>query len=253
MKKIIIIGAAKPGYAQAITQKMISQGVSVLGTYEMEFEQDAQELSKSLPDDLLKLIPLDVSSRKDLVAFVNSINENIDGVIYAQFYFNMENPNQFDHELWDKSIAVNLTAPNFLIHELKNKMNSGSSNIIMTSTEAYRGSYGASAYSASKAAIHNLVKSLANTLGKRNIRINAVPAGWIGGEMDTDEIFNKSRDLTPLSRLGKPEEIAEAVYFLFSSVSSFINGTTMIADGGYLCSDPLAKYEFDDLSTNTNQ
>lgn len=56
----------------------------------------------------------------------------------------------------------------------------GSSIVIITSTEAYRGSYGASAYAATKAAIHNLVRTLANNLGQRGIRINALPAGWIG-------------------------------------------------------------------------
>ena len=122
----------------------------------------------------------------------------------------------------------------------------GSSIVIITSTEAYRGSYGASAYAATKAAIHNLVRTLANILGQRGIRINALPAGWIGGEMDTDEVFNKSRSLTPLGRLGTDEEIANVAYFLFSKESSFVNGTTIVAYGGYLGSDPLSKYEFED-------
>ena len=72
------------------------------------------------------------------------------------------------------------------------------------------------------------------------------PAGWIGGEMDKDEIFNKSRSMPPLGRLGTDEEIANVTCFLLSKESSFVNGTTIIADGGYLCSDPLSKYEFED-------
>ena len=177
---------------------------------------------------------------------VDDIVDPIDAFVFAQFYFDMENPDDFNHEIWDKSIAINLTAPNYLIHELKNKMNAGSSIVILTSTEGFRGSYGASAYAATKAAIHNLVKTLANNLGKRGIRINALPAGWIGGEMDTDEIFNKSRSMTPLGRLGTDEEIANVTCFLLSKESSFVNGTTIVADGGYLCSDPLSKYEFED-------
>lgn len=246
MKTIIIIGAAKPGYAEAITRKMIESGVFVIGTFESAFSENAEKLTTIYHNGQLKLTELDVSSREKMQSFVDSIDTKIDGVIYAQFFFSMENPDDFDHNLWDKSIAVNLTAPNFLIHELKSKMNIGSSNIILTSTEGYRGSYGASSYAATKAAMHNLVMSLANVLGKRGVRINAIPAGWIGGEMDTDEIFNKSRELTPLGRLGKAEEIAEVAYFLFSPASSFVNGTTLTADGGYLCSDPLAKFEFDD-------
>ena len=64
--------------------------------------------------------------------------------------------------------------------------------------------------------------------------------------MDTDEIFNKSRSMTPLGRLGTDEEIANVTCFLLSKESSFVNGTTIVADGGYLCSDPLSKYEFED-------
>lgn len=244
--KVVICGAAKPGYAEAITRKMMDNGVSVIGTYDKEHTENAEKLIAEFSKDKLTLKQIDLSSREALKGFINSITDKIDGFIFAQFFFSMENPNKFDHEIWDKSIAINLTAPNFLIHELKDKMNKDSSIIIITSTEGFRGSYGASAYAATKAAIHNLVKTLANNLGTRKIRINALPAGWIGGEMDTDEIFNKSRDLTPLGRLGTDNEIASIVSFLFSKESSFINGTTIIADGGYLCSDPLSKFEFED-------
>jgi len=244
--KAIIIGAAKPGYAESITRKLIGKGYSVEGTYDAEYVDNANKLITEYPQDKLKLTELDLSSRSELASFVKSVSGQIDGLIFAQFFFEMENPEKFDHAIWDKSIAINLTAPNYLIHELKGQLKAGSSIVIITSTEGFRGSYGASAYAATKAAIHNLVQTLANNLGRQGIRINALPAGWIGGEMDTDEIFNKSRSLTPLGRLGTDEEIANVAYFLFSKESSFVNGTTLVADGGYLCSDPLSKYEFED-------
>ncbi len=244
--KAIVVGAAKPGYAEFITRKLIQNGYSVVGTYDAEYSENAAKLKSEFSSDKLSLSQVNLASRDELNSFVKSVDGQIEGMIFAQFYFDMENPNHFDHAIWDKSIAVNLTAPNYLVHELKERMNIGSSIVIITSTEGFRGSYGASAYAATKAAIHNLVKTLANNLGKRGIRINALPAGWIGGEMDTDEIFNKSRSLTPLGRLGKDEEIANVAYFLFSKESSFVNGTTLVADGGYLCSDPLSQYEFED-------
>lgn len=244
--KIIVIGAAKPGYAETITRRFIKEGYSVIGTYDEEYSDNAKKLQMEYSSKDLLLQQVDLSSRDELETFVKSINEDLLGMVFAQFFFYMENPDKFDYIMWDKSLAINLSAPNYLIHELKDRMVPGSSIVIITSTEAYRGSYGASAYAATKAAIHNLVKTLANNLGKRGIRVNALPAGWIGGEMDTDEIFNKSRYLTPLGRLGTDEEIADVAYFLFSKQSSFINGTTVIADGGYLGSDPLSKYEFED-------
>lgn len=244
--KAIVIGAAKPGYAESITRKLIQKGCSVVGTYDSEFTDNAEKLKSEFSFDKLSLSQVNLASREELASFVKSVDGKIDGMIFAQFFFSMENPDAFDHTIWDKSLAINLTAPNFLVHELKGQMNIGSSIVIITSTEGFRGSYGASAYAATKAAIHNLVKTLANNLGKRGIRINALPAGWIGGEMDTDEIFNKSRSMTPLGRLGTDEEIANVAYFLFSNESSFVNGTTIVADGGYLCSDPLSKFEFED-------
>lgn len=244
--KVVVIGAAKPGYAESTTRKLIESGYSVIGTYDSAFSENANSLQSEFSSDKLTLHQVNLASRDELKSFVKSVDGQIEGLIFAQFFFDMENPNDFDHAIWDKSIAINLTAPNYLIHELKGQMNVGSSIVIITSTEGFRGSYGASAYAATKAAIHNLVKSLANNLGKRGIRINALPAGWIGGEMDTDEIFNKSRSMTPLGRLGMDEEIANVAYFLFSKKSSFVNGTTLVADGGYLCSDPLSKFEFED-------
>lgn len=244
--RVVVIGAAKTGYAESITRKLINEGYSVIGTYDEEYADNAKKMQAEFSADVLTLKQVDLSSRNELSTFVKSVEGEISGMIFAQFFFYMEDPNHFDHLMWDKSLAINLTAPNYLVHELKDQMVPGSSIVIITSTEAYRGSYGASAYAATKAAIHNLVRTLANNLGQRGIRINALPAGWIGGEMDTDEVFNKSRSLTPLGRLGTDEEIANVAYFLFSKESSFVNGTTIVADGGYLGSDPLSKYEFED-------
>jgi NAD(P)-dependent dehydrogenase (short-subunit alcohol dehydrogenase family) len=244
--KAVVIGAAKPGYAESTTRRLIQSGYSVIGTYDSDFSENAHKLQSEFSSEKLTLHQIDLASRDELASFVKSIDGQIEGLIFAQFFFSMENPNDFDHAIWDKSLSINLTAPNYLVHELKGQMNVGSSIVIITSTEGFRGSYGASAYAATKAAIHNLVKTLANNLGKRGIRINALPAGWIGGEMDTDEIFNKSRSMTPLGRLGTDDEIANVAYFLFSKESSFVNGTTLVADGGYLCSDPLSKFEFED-------
>lgn len=244
--KVVVIGAAKTGYAESITRKLIDEGYQVVGTYDEEYADNAKKMQAEFSPEVLSLQQVDLSSREELTDFVKTVDGKLCGMIFAQFFFYMENPDYFDYLMWDKSLAINLTAPNYLVHELKGKMVSGSSIVIITSTEAYRGSYGASAYAATKAAIHNLVKTLANNLGQYGIRINALPAGWIGGEMDTDEIFNKSRSLTPLGRLGTDEEIANVAYFLFSKKSSFVNGTAIVADGGYLGSDPLSKYEFED-------
>ena len=245
-KRVVVTGAAKQGYGEAITRRLIHEGYTVLGTYESDNSDQAQSLKKDLASTgRLHLTAVDHASRESLKAFVQSVNGSISGLIHAQFFFEMEDPKNFDHDLWDKSIAVNLTAPNFLSHELKSHIEDPGTIIVITSTEGFIGSFGASSYAATKAAIHNLVKSLANNLGPRNIRVNAVAAGWIGGVMDTDEVFNMSRRITPLGRLGCPEEIAAVTYFLLSNESSFVNGSVITADGGYTGVDTISKYEFE--------
>jgi NAD(P)-dependent dehydrogenase (short-subunit alcohol dehydrogenase family) len=245
-KTIVITGAAKAGVGEAITKRILREGYKVIGSYEAEDQENAQSLlTDSMRDGNISLKCVDHSSRKEIQSFIDSISEPISGIVHAQFFFAMEDPERFDHDIWQKSLDVNLTMPNYITHGLKVRLVNNSSVVIITSTEGFIGSFGASAYASSKAAIHNLVKTLANNFGSRSIRVNAIAAGWIGGVMDTDEVFNMSRRITPLGRLGSPDEIASVAWFLLSTESSFVNGTTITADGGYTGVDTIAKYEFD--------
>lgn len=63
--------------------------------------------------------------------------------------------------------------------------------------------------------------------------------------MDTDEVFNMSRAVTPMGRLGSPEEIASVAGWLISDSSSFVNGTVIVTDGGYTGVDTISKFEFE--------
>lgn len=244
----VVTGATVSGIGSAITRRLLEDGYMVFGTYEPEDAADASAFQASLKStDSLTLLEVNHAERAALERLVAALpkNQPIQALVNAQFFFAMEDPDNFDFAIWDRSIAVNLTAPNVLFRRLASRFASGASVVTITSTEGFIGSFGASAYAATKAAIHNLTKSLANLSGKSGVRINAVAAGWIGGVMDTDEVFNMSRSITPLGRLGRAEEIAAVVSFLLSDQSSFVNGTVIVADGGYSGVDTIAKYEFD--------
>ena len=93
-------------------------------------------------------------------------------------------------------------------------------------------------YNASKAAVHQMVKSLACELGPKNVRVNAVAPGFIVTEMTKRGMSNPEwlsiwTGNTPMGRLGKPEEIANIMLFLASEASAFMTGSVVIADGGY--------------------
>ncbi|WP_449044004.1 SDR family NAD(P)-dependent oxidoreductase [Paracoccus versutus] len=94
------------------------------------------------------------------------------------------------------------------------------------------------AYNSSKAAVHMMTKSLASELAADNIRVNAVAPGYIQTDMSQGGIENPDwwpiwRDMTPMGRVGQPDEVAAATLFLASPASSYMTGTVMLVDGGY--------------------
>jgi len=96
-------------------------------------------------------------------------------------------------------------------------------------------------YNASKAAVHHLTKSLAAEWGKRGVRVNAVAPTYIEtpltsfGINENPEMYKTWLDMTPMGRVGQPEEIASVVHFLASDAASLLTGSIVIADGGYTC------------------
>ena len=99
---------------------------------------------------------------------------------------------------------------------------------------------GQCAYNASKAGVHHLTKSLAAEWGARGVRVNAVAPTYIATPLtlfgkEKPEMFQMWHDMTPMGRLGEPEEIASVVLFLASDAASLMTGSIVSADGGYTC------------------
>ena len=246
-KNYVVNGAAHPGYGETTARTLMENGHKVFGLYEREDEENALKMKQEFPSELLELYCIDCTDLEDLAEIIKVIPAPLDGFVNAYFMFDIEDVDKFDYKLAEKLFRANYHAPMLIAIELKKKMVNGASVVIVTSTEAERGSFGGISYAASKAAVHNLVKSLACNWGKEyQIRVNAVAAGWIGGEMDTDGPFEVSMNITPLGRLGRPEEVADTIEFLLSDKSGFINAQAIIVDGGYLSVDDIAKYEFEE-------
>jgi 3-oxoacyl-[acyl-carrier protein] reductase len=137
-------------------------------------------------------------------------------------------------------IEANLTAALVLARACSRFMlRQGSGCIVnISSVHALRGHSGVAAYSATKAALDGLTRSLARELGPRRIRVNSVAPGFF----ETDMVAAMSKDQkeriaqrTPLRRLARVDEIADAVQFLASDQASFITGQTLVVDGGITC------------------
>jgi NAD(P)-dependent dehydrogenase (short-subunit alcohol dehydrogenase family) len=96
-------------------------------------------------------------------------------------------------------------------------------------------------YNASKAAVHHLTRSLAAEWGARGVRVNAVAPTYIEtplttfGIKENPEMYKVWLDMTPMARVGQPDEIASVVHFLASDAASLMTGAILVADGGYTC------------------
>ena len=138
---------------------------------------------------------------------------------------------------WNNVINLNLTST-FLCSKfgIKKMLKNKSGKIInITSVVGHTGNLGQSNYTASKAAIVAMSKSLAIEYAKKNININCISPGFIETAM-TDKIDEKFKEVIiskiPSARLGQPEDIANAVLFLASNQSDYINGETLHVNGG---------------------
>jgi 3-oxoacyl-[acyl-carrier protein] reductase len=136
---------------------------------------------------------------------------------------------------WDEVIGINLSAVFYCCRAALPLMRGGGSIINIASVAAFAGSAGQVNYSAAKAGVLGLTRSLALEYGGRNVRVNCVVPGIIETAMTADvkyELIEQWKAQIPLKRLGQPDEVAAAVLFLASPAGSYISGATLHVNGG---------------------
>jgi 3-oxoacyl-[acyl-carrier protein] reductase len=140
-------------------------------------------------------------------------------------------------EDWDSVLATNLSAAFHTTRAVARKMlrRRGGSIVNMTSFVGLHGNPGQTNYAATKAGLIGFTKALAKELGTRGVRVNAVAPGYITTEITAglpEDLREGLLSLTPLGRLGEPEDVARAVRFLCSDEASFVTGEVLRVDGG---------------------
>jgi 3-oxoacyl-[acyl-carrier protein] reductase len=144
---------------------------------------------------------------------------------------------RMSEQQWDLVINVNLKSAFNFVHALTPVMmkQKAGSIINMSSVVGVHGNAGQANYSASKAGMIGLAKSIARELGSRGVRANAIAPGFIATEMThqlSDEVRAEWEKQIPLRRAGTPDDVANAAIFLASDLSSYITGQVIQIDGG---------------------
>jgi NAD(P)-dependent dehydrogenase (short-subunit alcohol dehydrogenase family) len=137
---------------------------------------------------------------------------------------------------FDRIVGINFKGVYFTIQKALPLLADGSAIIVNASWTLHRGMAGATLYSATKAAVHSLARTLAAELAPRRIRVNSVSPGYIATPMFHDNVaddaHNDIRSAIPAARFGTAEDVAAAVVFLASPAASYINGQDLVIDGG---------------------
>ena len=235
--KNIIVTGASGGIGNAIVQNLYEKGANILasGTNEKKLN----DLKFKFKNVIIQ--KFDISKTDQIEQFINDatdmLNGNLDCIVNNAGVTQDNLAIRMSLEEWRKVIDINLTST-FLLNKfsIKKMIKNKSGKIInITSIVGHTGNLGQSNYTASKAGIIAMSKSLALEYAKKNININCISPGFIKTAM-TDKIDDKYKEVIiskiPSARLGEPQDIANAVLFLASNQSSYINGETIHVNGG---------------------
>jgi 3-oxoacyl-[acyl-carrier protein] reductase len=241
--KVVLITGASRGIGKSIAEECVKQGAKVAFTY-LSSEEKARALEAELSanggvvkgfksdaakfDEAQKLVDDVVAEFGTIDVLVNNAGITRDTLLM-----------RMTEEQWDEVINTNLKSAFNLTKAVQRPMLKAKSGSIinMSSVVGVSGNAGQSNYAASKAGLIGFSKSIAQELGSRNIRCNAIAPGFIETEMTEvldPKVVEEWRASIPLKRGGKPEDVANLVVFLGSDMSTYITGQTINVCGGML-------------------
>ncbi|MDL2243437.1 3-oxoacyl-[acyl-carrier-protein] reductase [Bacteroidales bacterium OttesenSCG-928-J19] len=239
-KTAIITGAAR-GIGKSIAVRFAQEGCNIAFT-DLVIDENAEATEKEIAalgvkvkgyasnaadfEDTHKVVAQIVEDFGKVDILINNAGITRDGLMM-----------RMSEQQWDMVINVNLKSAFNFIHALTPiMMKQKSGNIInMSSVVGVHGNAGQTNYSASKAGMIGLAKSISRELGSRGIRANAIAPGFIITEMTgalSDDVKAKWAEQIPLRRGGTPDDVANAALFLASDLSSYITGQVIQVDGG---------------------
>ena len=237
-KKVAIVTGAGQGIGKAIARRLAKDGMSIaIADINLETAQAAaDEIAKEFGGEAMA-VKCNVAQEEEVNAAVQAVLDRfgtIDVLINNAGVLSLKKPFvEYTKADWDKLFSINFMGDVFfckaVIPTLKAKKSGRIIN--MSSQSAETGGMAASpVYSATKAAVWCMSKSLANELGAFGINVNAVAPGLIATEMTKNAGYRD--DMVPLGRLGTPEDVADAVAFLAGNDGRYVTGMILDVNGG---------------------
>lgn len=239
--KVAIVTGGASGIGEATVRLFAEEGAKVvIADFSQRGKSISEELNTTGHDTLF--VETDVTSEEQIKHMISeTVNKygRLD-ILYANAGVADDAPaHELSYEKWKRTIDINLSGV-FLSdkYAIEQFLKQGTGGVIVNagSIHSFVSLPNPTAYSAAKGGVKLLTQNLCTAYAKEGIRINAICPGYIetpllaAVDSQTKEYL---ASLHPQGRLGKPEEIAKAVLFLASDDASFVNGTTLLVDGGY--------------------
>ena len=243
---VALVTGAGRGLGRAIAGTLHRDGYKVAVTDVDEGAAVAVAKSLSADGSTARAYRLDVSSAQQVTDVFASVARDLglpDALVNNAGIYPSHSILDMPEAAWDSVLGINLKGP-FLCSQAFARMRlapTGGAIVNLASTAAFSARVGAAHYSASKAGLVMLTKSLAQELGPYGIRVNAVAPGLI--EVDEGHVSAEYKEMfvrmVPRGRIGRPEDVAAAVGFLLTHAADYINGECIVVDGGFLAGRSL--------------
>lgn len=243
--KVALVTGCKRGIGKAMAVALAEAGADIIGvSASLELQGSEIEKAVTAAGKKFSAYQCDFGNRESLYAFIEKVKAEhpvIDILVNNAGTILRAPAAEHSDEYWDQVINVNLNSQFILSREIgKTMLARKSGKIIFTaSLLTYQGGLTVPGYAASKGAVGQLVMALSNEWASQGINVNAIAPGYISTD-NTEALRNdKDRSASILSRIpqgrwGTPEDFKGPVVFLASSASNYMNGSTVLVDGGWM-------------------